>query len=119
MKNKVECDVSELVLALECGGSDPTSGIISNPITGLVADRIVQLGGTVILSETTEFIGAEHILALRGKNSEVSKLLLNIVNQVEDRAKHMGTNIRGGNLHRETLKQAFSSTGRKIFGLYL
>lgn len=116
VENKVECDVSELVLAVECGGSDPTSGIIANPVTGLIADRIVQLGGTVILSETTEFIGAEHILARRGKNPEVSKMIFDIVNQVEERAKYIGANIRGGNPSPGNIEGGLSTLEEKSLG---
>jgi len=46
-----KCDISELKLAIKCGASDTTSGIISNPVAGKVADRIVELGGTVLFGE--------------------------------------------------------------------
>jgi altronate hydrolase len=52
---------SELVLALQCGGSDAWSGVTSNPALGNASDRLVNLGGTVILSETPEIYGAEHL----------------------------------------------------------
>ena len=42
------CDVSELMIGLECGGSDPTSGLSANAALGLVSDRIVDLGGTTV-----------------------------------------------------------------------
>ena len=116
LENKVECDISELVLAVECGGSDPTSGIIANPVTGLIADRIVQLGGTVILSETTEFIGAEHILARRGKNPEVSRMIFDIVNQVEERAKYIGADIKGGNPSPGNIEGGLSTLEEKSLG---
>ena len=62
------CDFSELVIAVECGGSDTTSGLASNPTVGLFADRFIDAGGTIILSEPAEFMGAEHILAERAVN---------------------------------------------------
>lgn len=65
VQNKVAFDISELVLGLECGGSDPTSGIAGNPSVGAASDKLIQLGGTSILSETTELIGAEHLVAAR------------------------------------------------------
>ena len=49
---------------------DPTSGLAANPTIGELSDRLVDLGATSILSETTEFIGAEHILARRGKDEK-------------------------------------------------
>lgn len=50
--------ISELILGTECGGSDMTSGLASNPLIGNTCDRLVDQGGTAVLSETTEFIGA-------------------------------------------------------------
>ena len=68
-----EVDISELIIGTECGGSDPTSGLASNVLIGELSDRLVELGSTSILSETTEFIGAEHILASRAKNQRVKE----------------------------------------------
>ncbi len=59
------CDASELVLSLKCGGSDYTSGLASNPTLGRVTDRLVELGGTAVLGEIAEIMGAEHLLASR------------------------------------------------------
>lgn len=65
----------ELVLGLQCGGSDAWSGVTSNPALGDAADRLVELGATVILSETPEIYGAEHLLYARAESSEVSARL--------------------------------------------
>jgi len=65
----------ELVLGLQCGGSDAWSGVTSNPALGNASDRIVALGGTVILSETPEIYGAEHLLHARAVSPEVSQRL--------------------------------------------
>ncbi|MFX0068091.1 MAG: UxaA family hydrolase [Promethearchaeota archaeon] len=89
-------DISELVVALECGGSDTTSGIASNPAVGVMSDMIVREGGSVVLSETPEMIGAEHILARRAANEEIAKDLIRIVERFEENAKKMGVDIRGG-----------------------
>ncbi len=94
-QEQVEFDIKELVLALECGGSDPTSGIASNPSVGAAAQLLMDEGGSCILSETTEMIGAEHILAERCVTPEVSEKLLHIVNEVEKRAISMGEDLRG------------------------
>ena len=59
------CDASELVLSLKCGGSDYTSGLASNPTLGRVTDRLVELGGSAVLGEIAEIMGAEHLLASR------------------------------------------------------
>ena len=66
---------SELVLGLQCGGSDAWSGVTSNPALGDAADRLVELGGTVILSETPEIYGAEHLLYARAASPAVSAKL--------------------------------------------
>ena len=70
-----EVPASELVLGLQCGGSDGWSGITSNPALGNASDRLVALGGTVILSETPEIYGAEHLLYARAKDQAVSDRL--------------------------------------------
>jgi altronate hydrolase len=67
---------SELVVALECGGSDGNSGITANPAVGVASDRIVACGGTAILSETPEIYGAEHLLVRRAVSSDVAERLL-------------------------------------------
>lgn len=93
-----ECPVSELIVATECGGSDPTSGLASNPSIGELSDLVVQKGGTVVLSETTEFIGAEHILARRAKNKEVHDRIYDIIYRYEDHIeKNTGLSVREGN----------------------
>lgn len=94
---KEKFPVSELILATECGGSDPTSGIAANPVIGGLSDRIVAGGGTVILSETTEFIGAEDILAARAKSPEVRDRILEIVSRYERHFIRNGENVRLGN----------------------
>jgi altronate hydrolase len=85
--------ISELKLALECGGSDSWSGITANPVVGLVADRVVRQGGTVVLSETTEVYGAEHLLTRRAINAEVGRKLVDKVRWWEEYAARQGLEI--------------------------
>ena len=66
-------------------------------VIGEMSDRMVELGGTSILSETTEFIGAEHILARRGKTKEISDRIYQIVHDYEHAIKLVGHDIREGN----------------------
>ena len=66
---------SEITLGLQCGGSDAWSGVTSNPALGVASDRLVGLGGTVILSETPEIYGAEHLLIARATSTEVADKL--------------------------------------------
>jgi altronate hydrolase len=67
---------SELILALQCGGSDGYSGITANPALGAAVDRLVRHGGTAILSETPEIYGAEHMLTRRAATREVGEKLV-------------------------------------------
>ncbi|NPC58984.1 UxaA family hydrolase [Caenimonas soli] len=67
---------SHLVIGLQCGGSDGYSGISANPVLGAAVDRLVQHGGTAILSETPEIYGAEHLLTRRAQTPEVGHKLL-------------------------------------------
>ena len=90
-----DADASELVFAVECGGSDATSGIAANPAVGAAADALVEAGGAVCLSETPEFIGAEHVLAERCVDEETRERLLDRVDRREQLADLMGTDLRG------------------------
>ena len=73
---RVPCDAGELVLGLQCGGSDGYSGISANPALGAAVDLLVAHGGTAILSETPEVYGAEHLLTRRAARREVGEKLL-------------------------------------------
>ena len=75
---------SELMLALQCGGSDGYSGITANPALGYAADILVRHGGTAILSETPEIYGAEHLLTRRARTREVGEKLIDIIHWWED-----------------------------------
>ncbi|MDY3052768.1 MAG: UxaA family hydrolase [Ndongobacter sp.] len=95
-QTREEFDISELILGMECGGSDPTSGLASNPTIGYVSDKLVDLGGSSILSETTEVIGAEHLLAQRFADEAQRAKFLRMVQDVENRAIALGQDLRSG-----------------------
>jgi altronate hydrolase len=84
---------SHLILGLECGGSDAYSGITANPALGEAADLVVRNGGTVILSETTEIYGAEHLLIQRSSSQEVAKKLIDLIHWWEEYTKINGAMI--------------------------
>lgn len=71
--------ISELTVALQCGGSDGWSGVTANPVVGLVADEIVRQGGGAALAETPEIYGAEHLLTRRAINQQVGEKLVEMV----------------------------------------
>lgn len=85
--NRVEREpipLSELKLAMQCGGSDGHSGISCNPALGHAVDLLVRNGGTAILSETTECYGAEHVLTARAASPEVGQKLVDRIKWWED-----------------------------------
>ncbi len=76
--------VSELVIGMQCGGSDGYSGITANPALGVASDLLVRHGGTTILSETSEIYGAEHLLTRRAVTPEVGEKLVARIHWWED-----------------------------------
>jgi altronate hydrolase len=92
---------SELVVALQCGGSDGYSGVTANPALGVAVDILVRHGGTAILSETPEIYGAEHLLTRRAATREVGEKLVEIIRWWEDYARRnlmdMNNNPSPGN----------------------
>ncbi len=96
VQERAEGDWSEIILGMECGGSDPTSGLASNPSIGYVSDKLVSMGGSSILSETTEVIGAEHLLAKRFADPAQREKFLRMVSDCEERAFRVGEDLRSG-----------------------
>ena len=76
--------VSEIMLALQCGGSDGYSGITANPALGKAVDLLVEQGGTAVLCETPEIYGAEHLLTRRAATREIGEKLVEIIKWWED-----------------------------------
>ena len=75
-ERRAEAPGLEIVLGLNCGGSDSFSGITANPALGYCSDLLAEIGGTAVLAETTEIFGAEHLLVKRARNREVAEKLL-------------------------------------------
>jgi altronate hydrolase len=76
---RTECPVSELMVALQCGGSDAWSGITANPAVGYAVDLLVAQGGTGVLAETPEIYGAEHLLTARAADETIGKKLIGLI----------------------------------------
>ena len=113
------CDISNLTMAIKCGGSDTTSGMASNCVIGYVADKLVDLGATVVFGETTEFLGGEHILANRavgGPDGPVAKKIYEIVERMENRAKAIAEDMRGGQPTPGNIAGGLSSIEEKSLG---
>jgi altronate dehydratase large subunit len=86
--------VSDLILAVECGGSDATSGLAANPAVGKAADMLIDEGGTVIFSETQEMIGTQHILARRAVDNKAGEDIYRMIDQQEKRLNSAGVDSR-------------------------
>lgn len=111
-----EFDDSKLVIAVKCGASDTTSGLISNPSAGAALDIVNELGGTCIFGETTEFLGAEHTLVRRAVNKKVGDEIIHIVTRMEDRTKRMGVDMRGGQPTTGNIKGGLTTIEEKSLG---
>ena len=77
--SRSECPASELMVALQCGGSDAWSGITANPALGYACDLLVAQGGTGVLAETPEIYGAEHLLTVRAVDKSVGEKLIGLI----------------------------------------
>ncbi len=110
------CDLSDIVLGLKCGSSDTTQGLSATPAIGVVSDRIVEAGGTSILGEVTEFIGAEHILVKHAANDAIADQILALVERMESRAKAVGCDMRGGQPTGGNIKGGLTTIEEKSLG---
>lgn len=79
-----ECDVSDLVIGLKCGGSDGFSGITANPLVGRISDRVIAMGGSALLTEVPEMFGAETILMSRARDVKVFDKTVELINGFKD-----------------------------------
>lgn len=113
---RVECPSSDLILGLKCGSSDTTSGLSSNPALGVTVEQLVKEGGTAILGEVTEFIGAEHLLAKQCKNQAVGEQMLHLVDRMEKRVKATGVDMRGGQPTPGNIKGGLTTIEEKSLG---
>lgn len=82
--------LSELMVAVQCGGSDGWSGVTANPLVGLVSDEIVRQGGAVLLGEVPEIYGAEQLLTRRAVSREVGEQVIAQVRWWEEYARRTG-----------------------------
>jgi altronate hydrolase len=90
---RVPVPVSELVVGLQCGGSDGYSGISANPVLGAAVDLLVAHGGTAILSETPEVYGAEHLLTRRARDETIGRKLVDRIHWWEDYVSRNGASL--------------------------
>jgi altronate dehydratase large subunit len=111
-----QCDVSHLRLGVECGGSTPLSGSVTNAAMGAALDIIIDKGGSGGFSETPEVIGAEHIIAKRAKSKEVERRMIEVVERFEKRLMSSGLDFLGSNPDRQNVADGLSSIEEKALG---
>ena len=115
-QQRVEAGIENVIMSIKCGASDTTSGMASNCVIGRVADRLVDLGATVVFGETTEFIGGEDLLAARAVSPEVARRIYEIVDAMETRAKSVGCDMRRGQPTPGNIAGGLSSIEEKSLG---
>ena len=111
-----QVEVSYLTLAVKCAGSDPISAVTSNLIVGKVVDLVIEEGGTVVFSETTEMIGAEHVLRKRAINKKVGKRIIEIVNRHEEKIRSAGVDLRGTEPNPANIQEGITTIEEKSLG---
>lgn len=115
-QRRATAPLSALLVGLECGRSDPSSGLISNPLLGRVADRIVDAGGTAMLGETTEWLGAEHLLAARARSPQVAADIVAAVKRREQAAVDAGFDLLGRNPTPTNMASGLTTIEEKSLG---
>jgi len=107
---------SGLVVGVECGHSDAMSGIVGNPVVGSAVDLLIDQGASVIVGETVEWLGAEHLLARRARNEAVAARILQAVENRERIASASGRSLTGNNPGEENIRGGLSTIEEKSLG---
>lgn len=113
---KVEADIKDLVVSFKCGESDTTSGLAGNPTAGIVGDRLVELGGTVIFGETPETTGAEHVLAKHFATPELSQQFLKVHADYMELIESKGADLLGTQPTQGNIAGGLTTIEEKAFG---
>ncbi len=115
-RRRVPFDVSELFVGVECGGSDGTSAAITNPVVGLLTERLVAAGATVIMSEPSEWIGAEDVLAAQASDPRLGERIKHAAHWYEEYAAGQGVDLRGVNPSPDNIAGGISTIEEKSLG---
>lgn len=105
-----------LTIGLECGGSDATSGIVANPVLGLVADALIACGGTAVFSEPIECLGCEEILKARVEDSIQAERLVKTIKKYQEIALEQGVDLTGVNPTSDNIAGGLSTIEEKSLG---
>lgn len=113
---RVPATLAQLTVGIECGHSDATSGIAGNRAIGAAVDRLVDLGATVIVGETVEWLGAEHLLAARARTPETGAAIVAAVARREAMVAESGASLTGNNPGEENIRGGLSTIEEKALG---
>jgi altronate dehydratase large subunit len=113
---RVALSPGEIVVGLECGGSDTTSGLFGNPALGVFADWVVDAGGTAVFSEPVECLGGEELLQKRAVSPQVARQLIKTVHAYNQMAKDHGVDLAGTNPTPDNLAGGLTSIEEKSLG---
>ena len=113
---RTEAPWSAIHVGLECGGSDALSGITANPALGVASDHLVELGAVSVLGETTEILGAEHLLAARAKDPKVGQAIIDMVAKYERSINYEGIDMRGAQPSRGNIEGGLTTLEEKSLG---
>lgn len=115
-QRRVPMPVSRLFLGLECGRSDPSSGMVANPLIGKVTDRLIAEGGRAVFGESLEWLGAEHLLARRAVTPAVAGDLRKAVRRRLGLASDRGIDLLGHNPGPTNIAAGLSTIEEKSLG---
>ena len=113
---RTDVETRELFIGMECGRSDPSSGLVANPLVGHVVDAIIAAGGRAVFGETMEWLGAEHLLAARAADSEVARAIEAAVLRREGAAIASGQELLGNNPGPTNIVAGLSTIEEKSLG---
>lgn len=113
---KVTADIKELSIGLKCGESDTTSGLAGNPAAGIVTDRLIQRGSTVMFGETPEITGAEHILVKHFATAELGNQFLDLHKEYIELIKSKGVDLLGSQPNQGNIAGGISTIEEKALG---
>lgn len=109
-------DLRELCLGMECGRSDPSSGLVANPLVGTLVDAVIDAGGRAVFGETIEWLGAEHLLTERAANVDVANAIREAVLRRERTSVEAGLDLLGNNPGPTNIAAGLSTIEEKSLG---
>ena len=113
---RVLCPFSALTFALECGGSDASSAVCSNPAIGRFVDWAIAQGARVIVSETAEFIGGEEVVRSQSMSADIAQAIIDRIAATEARMAGDGDHYRGVNPTAENIEGGLTTLVEKTMG---